>query len=229
MEEKHNCGKDQDNTNMQKVDTCMAQCDDIGKQNEEDQSIIPSNDEEKEESFMKLMKSVRILQNDQRDNCFHEDKELQGPFIKQTDVLQEQFNVRNNISSRENKESKKSSCEKKEFSTELNFQNIQDECLRDKIRFEDPDFRPCNASLFVQKDHWAVNLNIQWKRASQICDNPHFFIDDVTKFDIKQGELGDCWLLAAMADLTLHKKLFHKVVPLDQSFIEGYAGMFHFK
>ena len=32
-----------------------------------------------------------------------------------------------------------------------------------------------------------------------------------------------------MANLTLNPKLFHQVVPDDQSFTENYAGIFHFR
>jgi calpain len=40
---------------------------------------------------------------------------------------------------------------------------------------------------------------------------------------------GDCWLLAAVANLTLNKGLFSQIVPDDQGFGEKYAGIFHFR
>jgi hypothetical protein len=48
-------------------------------------------------------------------------------------------------------------------------------------------------------------------------------------FLMLQGELGDCWLLAAMANMAMNKRVRAKVVPLDQSFSEEYAGIFHFR
>jgi calpain len=74
-----------------------------------------------------------------------------------------------------------------------------------------------------------VHHKIVWKRPFEISDHPQFITDGATRFDINQGKLGDCWFLAAVANLTLNQKLFSMVVPTDQSFSNNYAGIFHFR
>ena len=44
-----------------------------------------------------------------------------------------------------------------------------------------------------------------------------------------QGDLGDCWLVAAVAILTMHKESFDRVVMKNQNFGENYNGKFCFR
>ncbi|XP_063079894.1 calpain-3-like [Engraulis encrasicolus] len=106
------------------------------------------------------------------------------------------------------------------------FVELRDKYVSRKVLFEDPLFPASNTSLFKTR---KAPPNVVWKRPRELCDNPQFIIGGADRTDICQGDLGDCWLLAAIACLTLNEKLLYRVVPKDQSFTENYAGIFHFQ
>ncbi|XP_008944101.1 PREDICTED: calpain-9 isoform X2 [Merops nubicus] len=106
------------------------------------------------------------------------------------------------------------------------YEELKRECLRRGVLFEDPDFPACNSSLFFSEN---PPIPFIWKRPGDIVKDPKFIIGGATRTDICQGDLGDCWLLAAIASLTLNEKTLARVVPLDQNFGPDYAGIFHFQ
>ncbi|CAF4944604.1 unnamed protein product [Pieris macdunnoughi] len=106
------------------------------------------------------------------------------------------------------------------------FKEIKSSCLAEGRLFEDPEFPATDRSLYFKE---RLDRPITWLRPGEIANDPQLFVEGYSRFDVQQGELGDCWLLAAVANLTLYRKLFFQVVPDDQSFDEEYAGVFHFR
>ncbi|XP_052022449.1 calpain-9 isoform X2 [Apodemus sylvaticus] len=106
------------------------------------------------------------------------------------------------------------------------FEQLRQGCLQSGTLFEDADFPASNGSLFYSE---RPQVPFVWKRPGEIVENPEFILGGATRTDICQGELGDCWLLAAIASLTLNQKALARVVPQDQGFGSGYAGIFHFQ
>ncbi|XP_006899763.1 PREDICTED: calpain-12 [Elephantulus edwardii] len=111
------------------------------------------------------------------------------------------------------------------------FEAIQAASLNAGILFRDPYFPAGPDALGYDKlgPHSEKAKGVQWMRPHEFCSEPQFICEDMSRTDVCQGSLGNCWFLAAAASLTLHPRLLYRVVPPGQGFQEGYAGVFHFQ
>uniref|UniRef100_A0A8C5Q597 Calpain-2 catalytic subunit n=1 Tax=Leptobrachium leishanense TaxID=445787 RepID=A0A8C5Q597_9ANUR len=111
------------------------------------------------------------------------------------------------------------------------FEALRDECLQSGTLFKDPSFPAIPSALGFNElgPNSSKTQGVVWKRPTDLCSEPQFISGGATRTDICQGALGDCWLLAAIASLTLNEQVLSRVVPKDQSFQDKYAGIFHFQ
>ena len=82
----------------------------------------------------------------------------------------------------------------------IQMQEIENFCQESQQMWTDPDFQPDDSSLYVnpvQPPDYA-SPNVEWKRPHEIYTGegkPMMVKDGLSPGDVKQGELGDCWLL----------------------------------
>ncbi|XP_034723711.1 calpain-12 [Etheostoma cragini] len=107
------------------------------------------------------------------------------------------------------------------------FQSLLETCLKSGQLFADPTFPTEQKSIGIPEDPNPKKA-IKWQRPKEISKNAVFVEGTIGTTDICQGQLGNCWLLAALSCLTMHPQLFVKVVPANQSMSQPYAGIFHF-
>uniref|UniRef100_A0AAR2LTX7 Calpain catalytic domain-containing protein n=1 Tax=Pygocentrus nattereri TaxID=42514 RepID=A0AAR2LTX7_PYGNA len=112
-----------------------------------------------------------------------------------------------------------------------NFESLRSECLSRGQLFCDPTFPASPECLGFNElgPRSSKTSGVQWKRPGEVTSSPEFIVGGATRTDICQGSLGDCWLLAAIASLTLNEDVLSRVVPTDQGFGDNYAGIFHFQ
>ncbi|CAM4655084.1 unnamed protein product [Leuciscus chuanchicus] len=111
------------------------------------------------------------------------------------------------------------------------FEALRSQCLGRGTLFSDPSFPAAPESLGFKElgPNTSKTRGIVWKRPGELCSKPQFIVGGATRTDICQGALGDCWLLAAIASLTLNEDVLARVVPSGQNFDDSYAGIFHFQ
>uniref|UniRef100_A0A667WG70 Calpain 2, (m/II) large subunit b n=1 Tax=Myripristis murdjan TaxID=586833 RepID=A0A667WG70_9TELE len=111
------------------------------------------------------------------------------------------------------------------------FRNLRAQSRSSGKLFCDPTFPAAPESLgFNELGRSSYKTRgVTWKRPTELVSSPEFIVGGATRTDICQGALGDCWLLAAIASLTLNEDVMARVVPTDQGFGDDYAGIFHFQ
>uniref|UniRef100_G1R0I6 Calpain-1 catalytic subunit n=1 Tax=Nomascus leucogenys TaxID=61853 RepID=G1R0I6_NOMLE len=109
------------------------------------------------------------------------------------------------------------------------YEQLRVQCLQSGTLFRDEAFPPVPQSLGYKDlgPNSSKTYGIKWKRPTWhpgqgTPDSPY-------RLMCIPPAPGDCWLLAAIASLTLNDTLLHRVVPHGQSFQNGYAGIFHFQ
>ncbi|XP_067824026.1 calpain-A-like [Heptranchias perlo] len=109
-----------------------------------------------------------------------------------------------------------------------NYQNIIEELEVTGELWEDPEFLPEPSSLTYED---VAPKGIKWIRTLDLHEKAFFMTDGVSKSDIVQGELGDCWFWASVATIANSRRLTERVIPPGQC-ITGknpYYGIFRFR
>ncbi|RZC40740.1 Peptidase C2 domain containing protein, partial [Asbolus verrucosus] len=110
-----------------------------------------------------------------------------------------------------------------------NYQAIRRACRERGSLFEDPDFPAGPRALYHHKK--PALHPIVWMRPHEMCQRPRFVSDssgETQRFAVEAGDLGDQWLLAAVASLALTPRFLDRIVPPDQGFdnSHSYCGVF---
>jgi hypothetical protein len=88
--------------------------------------------------------------------------------------------------------------------------------------FEDPYF-PANSKSLYHKN--MPPQGVTWARPREMRSDAEFVVDGYERCDMDQGYVGNCWFIAGCVGIMQSPALFAKVVPQDQSFDDGYAGL----
>jgi len=111
------------------------------------------------------------------------------------------------------------------------YANLKKDAIASGHPFIDTEFPPDDKAL----NPHGNSSGITWKRPHEICDNPSLFVDGAGSGDVTQGEVGNCWFVAAASCLANEKQIWTKVIPdyKEQDWDatdpkKDYGGIFHF-
>ncbi|XP_074642195.1 calpain-B-like [Tubulanus polymorphus] len=96
----------------------------------------------------------------------------------------------------------------------------------------DPDFPADVSSLSYIEGMWEEQ-GIEWLRPKDITgahQTARLLSEGVSRDDIMQGSVGDCWFLSACAAVSQKPKFMQKIIPYDQPLCgKDYNGVVHFR
>ncbi|XP_054709052.1 calpain-B-like [Uloborus diversus] len=94
--------------------------------------------------------------------------------------------------------------------------------------FLDNDFPPSESTLYHSKR--TRDPQIVWLRPHELTLKPQLLVDGVSRHDIVQGILADCWFLSSCAAVAQRPDLMEKVIPPNQPLSgENYKGIVTFR
>ena len=90
--------------------------------------------------------------------------------------------------------------------------------------FEDPDFEYFSKPLSedMEIDLVDFDTHIRWLRPNEIVSNPLLGKSNIKPDEVKQGNLGDCWFIAALGTVARYPQLYDKILP-DKN-VANYQG-----
>ncbi|XP_062848408.1 calpain-2 catalytic subunit-like [Trichomycterus rosablanca] len=109
------------------------------------------------------------------------------------------------------------------------YEELRRDFVKNKARFVDETFPPNESSIGPNLLHDDAMARVEWIRPTKMVEDPYLIVERESRFDLAQGDLGDCWFLAAIGAITFQKDIMVEIIPENQSFSQDYAGIFHFR
>lgn len=109
------------------------------------------------------------------------------------------------------------------------FNDLKHYCLRERLRFVDSSFPPDIRSIGVGLLKPEEERRVVWRRPAELVSNPVYIVEETSRFDFLQGDVGNCWFLASVGALTFQREIMKQIIRSDQCFSVDYAGIFHFR
>lgn len=87
------------------------------------------------------------------------------------------------------------------------------------MNFHDVEFPPLDSSIYREVDKEPFDQLVHWRRPKDFfrvdyaegLKEPRLFPDEIEPYDIHQGQLGNCWLMCALASLSERPALIERL------------------